>query len=123
MPPSVGIRQTSRFGINEIAARRTFPANSTTMQTQSHPLIAPTLGTARNLTSFHYGPGGGQKIYIQSSLHADELPGMLVSWELRRKLAALEAACKMVSMAVRSGAWISLTSSVWCNRTAVPVPI
>ncbi|MFM0567749.1 M14 family metallopeptidase [Paraburkholderia caledonica] len=65
------------------------------MQTQSHPLIAPTLGTARNLTSFHYGPGGGQKIYIQSSLHADELPGMLVSWELRRKLAALEAAGKL----------------------------
>lgn len=65
------------------------------MQTQSHPLISPTLGTARNLTSFHYGPGGGQKIYIQSSLHADELPGMLVSWALRRKLAVLEAAGKI----------------------------
>jgi uncharacterized protein len=65
------------------------------MQTQSHPLISPTLGTARSLTSFHYGPGGGQKIYIQSSLHADELPGMLVSWALRRKLAALEAAGKI----------------------------
>ncbi|HEV3423417.1 MAG TPA: succinylglutamate desuccinylase/aspartoacylase family protein [Paraburkholderia sp.] len=65
------------------------------MRTQTHPLISPTLGTARNLTSFHYGPGGGQKIYIQSSLHADELPGMLVSWALRRKLAALEAAGKI----------------------------
>ncbi|NVH75277.1 succinylglutamate desuccinylase/aspartoacylase family protein [Paraburkholderia sp. JPY432] len=65
------------------------------MQTQTHPLIAPSLGTARELTSFHYGPGGGQKIYIQSSLHADELPGMLVSWSLRRKLAALEAADKL----------------------------
>jgi predicted deacylase len=65
------------------------------MQTQTHPLISPTLGTARNLTSFHYGPGGGQKIYIQSSLHADELPGMLVSWTLRNKLAALEAAGKI----------------------------
>ncbi len=65
------------------------------MQTQTHPLISPTLGTARNLTSFHYGPGGGQKIYIQSSLHADELPGMLVSWALRRKLEALEAAGKL----------------------------
>src|SRR5260370_11883519 len=71
-----------------------------TMQTQTHPLIAPTLGTARNLTSFHYGPGGGQKIYIQSSLHADELPGMLVSWALRRKLAALEASGKMRGEAV-----------------------
>src|SRR5579859_5720870 len=71
------------------------PADLKTMQTQTHPLIAPTLGTARNLTSFHYGPGGGQKIYIQSSLHADEMPGMLVSWALRRKLAALEAAGKV----------------------------
>ncbi len=62
------------------------------MQTQTHPLIPPALGTARHITSFHYGAGGGQKIYIQSSLHADELPGMLVSWALRRKLAALEAA-------------------------------
>jgi len=65
------------------------------MQTQTHPLISPALGTARNLTSFHYGSGGGQKIYIQSSLHADELPGMLVSFALRRKLAALEAAGKV----------------------------
>ena len=62
------------------------------MQIQTHPLIAPSLGTARHLTSFHYGPDSGQKIYIQSSLHADELPGMLVVWHLRRKLAALEAA-------------------------------
>lgn len=65
------------------------------MQTQTHPLIAPTLGTARNLTSFHYGPGGGQKIYIQSSLHADELPGMLVATLLRRHFAALETAGKL----------------------------
>lgn len=65
------------------------------MQTQTHPLISPALGTERHLTSFHYGPGGGQKIYIQSSLHADELPGMLVAWALRRRLAALEAAGKL----------------------------
>src|ERR1700754_5317886 len=65
------------------------------MQTQIHPLISPSLGTARNVTSFHYGPGGGQKIYIQSSLHADELPGMLVAWRLRRHLAELEAAGKL----------------------------
>ncbi|MFD1560269.1 succinylglutamate desuccinylase/aspartoacylase family protein [Paraburkholderia silviterrae] len=65
------------------------------MQTQTHPLISPALGTERHLTSFHYGPAGGQKIYIQSSLHADELPGMLVAWALRRRLAALEAAGKL----------------------------
>lgn len=63
------------------------------MHIQNHQLISPTLGTHRQITSFHYGARGtGQKIYIQSSLHADELPGMLVSWALRRKLAALEAA-------------------------------
>jgi uncharacterized protein len=65
------------------------------MQTQIHPLISPALGTERHLTSFHYGPTGGQKIYIQSSLHADELPGMLVAWELRKRLAALETAGKL----------------------------
>ena len=65
------------------------------MQKQNHPLISPTLGTERCLTSFHYGTAGGAKVYIQASLHADELPGMLVAWELRRKLAALEAAGKL----------------------------
>lgn len=65
------------------------------MQTQTHPLISPALGTARHLTSFHYGPTGAQKIYIQSSLHADELPGMLVAWALRKRLASLEAAGKL----------------------------
>ena len=65
------------------------------MQIQTHPLISPALGTERQLQSFHYGPAGAQKIYVQSSLHADELPGMLVSWALRRKLAALEAAGKL----------------------------
>jgi uncharacterized protein len=65
------------------------------MQIQTHPLISPTLGTERHLTSFHYGPAGGQKIYIQASLHADELPGMLVAWTLRRRLAELEAAGRL----------------------------
>ncbi|WP_050452254.1 succinylglutamate desuccinylase/aspartoacylase family protein [Candidatus Burkholderia verschuerenii] len=65
------------------------------MQTNTHPLISPTLGTTRTVSSFHYGPGGGQKIYIQSSLHANELPGMLVAWRLRRHLAELEAAGKL----------------------------
>jgi predicted deacylase len=65
------------------------------MQLLTHPLISPALGTERQLQSFHYGAAGGQKIYIQSSLHADELPGMLVSWALRRKIAAIEASGKL----------------------------
>jgi predicted deacylase len=60
------------------------------MLIRHHPLISATLGTARQITSFHYGPAGGQKVYIQSSLHADELPGMLVVWKLRARLDALE---------------------------------
>ena len=77
--------------------RDAFPARRapTIMQTKTHTLISPSLGTSRTILSFHYGPGGGQKIYIQSSLHADELPGMLVAWRLRRQLAEFEAAGKL----------------------------
>ena len=63
------------------------------MQRIDHPLLAPSLGTQRTLTSLHYGkPGTGPKIYIQASLHADELPGMLVAYHLRSLLAAAESA-------------------------------
>lgn len=65
------------------------------MQTLTHPLISPALGTERHITSFHYGPRSGKKVYIQSSLHADELPGMLVATLLRRHFAALEAAGRL----------------------------
>ncbi len=63
------------------------------MQIQHHALISPAPGTQRELVSLHYGqPGGAAKAYIQASLHADELPGMLVAHHLRLKLDALEAA-------------------------------
>ncbi len=63
------------------------------MQIQTHPLLSPAPGTQRELVSLHYGrPGSGPKIYIQASLHADELPGMLTAWHLRRQLDALDAA-------------------------------
>jgi predicted deacylase len=57
-----------------------------------HPLLSPAPGTQRELVSLHYGRPGGQKAYIQASLHGDELPGMLVAWHLRQQLDALEAA-------------------------------
>lgn len=61
------------------------------MHQQHHPLLTQTLGTQREIVSFHYGSAqNSRKVYIQSSLHADELPGMLVSFCLKRKLAALE---------------------------------
>jgi predicted deacylase len=61
------------------------------MQTRYHPLSGSAPGTRRHLVSFHYGPqDGGRKVYIQSSLHADELPGMLVAHHLRQRLQQLE---------------------------------
>lgn len=48
------------------------------------------------LSSFHYGsPGTGKKVYIQAALHADEVPGMLVSQFLRKEFDALDAAGKI----------------------------
>ena len=50
-------------------------------------------GTQRELTSLHFGSvEHGKKVYIQASLHADEIPGMLVAHYLRETLTALEAA-------------------------------
>lgn len=63
------------------------------MRTQQHPLPSSALGTQRQLNSLHFGPADtGRKVYIQASLHADELPGMLVAHHLRQRLAALEEA-------------------------------
>ncbi len=63
------------------------------MQRTDHALIGASLGSARTLTSLHFGaraPGAG-KVYIQASLHAEELPGMLVAHHLRAALEAAEA--------------------------------
>jgi hypothetical protein len=63
------------------------------MQRIDHPLLSPSLGSHKTLTSFHFGqPGSGCKIYIQASLHAEELPGMLVAHHLRALFEAFEAA-------------------------------
>ncbi|MCV2353948.1 M14 family metallopeptidase [Paucibacter sp. B2R-40] len=63
------------------------------MRTHLHPLTPASAGTARQLRSLHFGRcETGQKVYIQASLHADEVPPMLVAQALRERLAALEAA-------------------------------
>jgi predicted deacylase len=46
-------------------------------------------GTERRLSLFRFG-SGSRKAYIQASLHADELPGMRVAVELKRRLHELE---------------------------------
>lgn len=63
------------------------------MQRIDHPLLSSSLGSFKTLTSFHFGPTGqGPKVYIQASLHAEELPGMLVAHHLRGLLAEADAA-------------------------------
>ena len=61
------------------------------MRTEQHPLPAGSSNCHYSLTSFHYGQPGVQKVYLQASLHADELPGMLVLHHLRPLLAQAEA--------------------------------
>lgn len=63
------------------------------MQRIDHPLLSPSLGSHKSLSSFHFGQAGsGPKIYIQASLHAEELPGMLVAHHLRARFEAFESA-------------------------------
>ena len=62
------------------------------MQRHDHPLLSPSLGRQTTLSSLHFGaPGSGPKVYIQASLHAEELPGMLTAYYLRPLLEAADA--------------------------------
>ncbi|WP_092277602.1 MULTISPECIES: succinylglutamate desuccinylase/aspartoacylase family protein [unclassified Duganella] len=65
------------------------------MRVQKHPVSAPHGSAIYELNSFHFGPAAEKRVYIQASLHADEVPGMLVAQFLRRRLTALEAAGKL----------------------------
>jgi uncharacterized protein len=63
------------------------------MRTEHHLLLSAAPGTRQELVSLHHGtPDQGPKVVIQASLHADEVPGMLVAHHLRSRLAALDAA-------------------------------
>ena len=63
------------------------------MQSIDQSLLSNSLGSQKTLRSFHFGtPGQRPKFYIQASLHAEELPGMLVAHHLRAQLEAADAA-------------------------------
>ncbi|MCW5668379.1 MAG: succinylglutamate desuccinylase/aspartoacylase family protein [Hydrogenophaga sp.] len=63
------------------------------MQRTEYPLLSPSLGSQKTLVGFHFGTAGARpKVYIQASLHAEELPGMLVAHHLRQHLEAAEKA-------------------------------
>jgi len=62
------------------------------MQRHDHLLRSPSLGRQTTLSSLHVGtPGSGPKVYIQASLHAEELPGMLAAYHLCPLLEAADA--------------------------------
>lgn len=62
------------------------------MHSMKHPIATDDNVATAHLTSFHYGrPGIGKKVYIQASLHADEVPAMLVAHFLRQSLEQLDA--------------------------------
>ena len=83
------------------------------MRHHTHDLLSPVPGTGRQIHSFHYGPqNGAGKVYIQASLHADELPGMLVAWYL----SSVWPSWKMPVACWAKSLWCpSPTRSVW-NR-------
>jgi predicted deacylase len=63
------------------------------MQRTDHSLLSPSLGSQKTVTSFHFGtPGARPKVYIQASLHAEEIPGMLAAHHLRALLEKADAA-------------------------------
>lgn len=61
------------------------------MNVTRHPLRQASPGTRRELLSLHFGTAGARKAVIQASLHADEVPPMLVAHHLRVALTQLEA--------------------------------
>ncbi len=64
-------------------------------------LPAATPGTRRSLTVQRFGtPGARPRVHLQASLHADEVPAMLVADKLRRILAAWEAQGRLVGEVV-----------------------
>ena len=71
------------------------------MKKRQIPLSCGVPGTETVLTAFEYGPQQApRKVYIQASLHADELPGSLVAWQLCQQLQELEAQQRISSQIV-----------------------
>jgi len=51
-------------------------------------LPSASVGTSRQIDFLHFGtPGQGRKAYLQTALHADETPGLLVLHKLKKRIA------------------------------------
>ncbi len=88
------------------------------MRIEHHPLRPATPGTRQELVSLHHGTAGrGPKIVIQASLHADEVPGMLVAHHLRSRLEALDAAGRVTGEVVLVPAANPIGLAQWMLRS------
>jgi len=64
-----------------------------TKQIERVELLGGSVGTSRHVVVHRYGqPGARPKAYLQASLHADEIPPMLVQHHLIRLLDEADAA-------------------------------
>lgn len=74
------------------------------MQRRKHLLSTQSIGSETSITSFHFGTpvalGGCKKVYMQASLHAEELPGMLALHHLMPMLESAEQAGRLVGEVV-----------------------
>lgn len=66
------------------------------MKTEQIALSPLASGTSLSLTVHRFGQEGARpRVYVQASLHADEIPGMIAAHHLRERLIALEAEGKI----------------------------
>ncbi|MDP2004910.1 MAG: M14 family metallopeptidase [Rubrivivax sp.] len=71
------------------------------MHSETLQLAGAGPGLRQTLSVLRYGqPGRGPKAMIQASLHADEVPAMLVAQALRQRLSALDAAGQLLGEVV-----------------------
>ncbi len=71
------------------------------MRRIDHPLEHQSLGRQTQVSSLHFGKAGNEsKAYIQASLHAEELPGMLAAFHLRALLESAEQQGRMLGEVV-----------------------
>jgi len=71
------------------------------MQQESLELQSNTPGTRHQIQVLRFGKlGASPKAYIQGALHADEVPAMLVTQQLRQRLAELETAGQLLGEVV-----------------------